>query len=119
MTDTGEPINAPMNSKSSSSSAPLSYAADIQPILSTCESCHGSSASGGFELTYDNLYMESSVCMPYIVPGDPCTSHLWHKITGSHSSIGDTGAMMPLYQPPLPEADLIIIYDWIMQGTAP
>lgn len=57
-----------------------------------------------------------SVEMPQLMrvaPGDPASSYLYRKITGS----GITGERMPLQQPPLSDAQIKLIRDWIRRGA--
>lgn len=58
----------------------------------------------------------ASVEMPSlqrISPNDPANSYLYRKITGA----GITGDRMPQNQPPLSEAKLALVRDWIRRGA--
>jgi hypothetical protein len=65
---------------------------------------------------YGNLVGVTSVENPAlkrIAPGDPANSYLYRKITGA----GITGDRMPQAGPPLSEANLNLIRDWIRRGA--
>ena len=65
---------------------------------------------------YANIVGVSSVEMPQlqrVMPGDPSNSYLYRKITGA----GITGDRMPLNQPPLSEAQIALVRDWIRRGA--
>jgi hypothetical protein len=65
---------------------------------------------------YANIVGVSSVEMPQlqrVAPGDPTNSYLYRKITGA----GITGDRMPLNQPPLSDAQLALVRDWIRRGA--
>lgn len=65
---------------------------------------------------YENTVGVASVEMPSlrrIAPGDPANSYLYRKITGA----GITGDRMPLNQPPLSDAKLSLVRDWIRRGA--
>ena len=58
----------------------------------------------------------ASVEMPNlsrVAPNDPANSYLYRKVTGA----GITGDRMPQGKPPLPEAQLRLIRDWIRRGA--
>lgn len=58
----------------------------------------------------------SSVEMPQlqrVAPNDPSNSYLYRKITGA----GITGDRMPLSQPPLSDAQISLVRDWIRRGA--
>jgi hypothetical protein len=65
---------------------------------------------------YANTVGVPSVEMPSlrrVAPNDPANSYLYRKITGA----GITGDRMPLNQPPLSEANLQLVRDWIRRGA--
>lgn len=65
---------------------------------------------------YENTVGVNSVEMPQllrIAPGDPANSYLYRKITGS----GITGDRMPQSRPPLDEAKIRLVRDWIRRGA--
>jgi hypothetical protein len=65
---------------------------------------------------YGNIVNVPSVEMPQlrrIQPGDVANSYLYRKITGS----GITGERMPLSLPPLSDAQIRLVRDWIRRGA--
>ncbi|MEA2464378.1 MAG: hypothetical protein QOJ98_2125 [Acidobacteriota bacterium] len=65
---------------------------------------------------YANTVGVNSVEMPQlkrVAPGDPGNSYLYRKITGA----GITGERMPLQLPPLSDAQIRLIRDWIRRGA--
>ena len=65
---------------------------------------------------YANTVGVSSVEMPQlqrVAPNDPSNSYLYRKITGA----GITGDRMPLNQPPLSDAQISLVRDWIRRGA--
>jgi hypothetical protein len=65
---------------------------------------------------YVNTVNVTSVEMPQLMrvaPGDPANSYLYRKITGT----GITGERMPLQQPPLSDAQIKLVRDWIRRGA--
>ncbi|HVT45588.1 MAG TPA: hypothetical protein VMT00_14505 [Thermoanaerobaculia bacterium] len=65
---------------------------------------------------YANIVNRPSVGanIPRITPGDPSRSYLYLKVTGAPSISGDR---MPQGRPPLSEAELDLIRDWIRRGA--
>lgn len=65
---------------------------------------------------YANTVNVPSVELPSIVrvkPGDPANSYLYRKITGA----GITGDRMPQGLPPLTDAQIKLVRDWIRRGA--
>jgi hypothetical protein len=65
---------------------------------------------------YANTVNVASVEMPSlrrIAPNDPANSYLYRKITGA----GITGDRMPLQQPPLSDAQIALVRNWILRGA--
>jgi hypothetical protein len=65
---------------------------------------------------YANIVNVSSVEMPSlrrIAPGDAPNSYLYRKITGA----GITGDRMPQGGPPLSDAQVSLVRDWIRRGA--
>lgn len=65
---------------------------------------------------YANTVGVGSVEMPQlqrVAPNDPTNSYLYRKITGA----GITGDRMPLNKPPLSEAEIALVRDWIRRGA--
>jgi hypothetical protein len=83
--------------------------------------CHDAiGQSSGMVLTagnaYGNIVNRNSVEMPAlarIAPNDPANSYLYRKITGA----GITGDRMPLSKPPLNDAQIKLVRDWIRRGA--
>jgi hypothetical protein len=65
---------------------------------------------------YDNTVNVTSVEMPSlkrIAPGDVANSYLYRKITGA----GITGDRMPQSLPPLSDAQIALVRNWIRRGA--
>lgn len=65
---------------------------------------------------YGAIVNVPSVEMPSLMrvnPGDPANSYLYRKITGA----GITGDRMPQSLPPLDEAKIRLVRDWIRRGA--
>ncbi|MFT3895809.1 MAG: hypothetical protein QM730_29675 [Anaerolineales bacterium] len=100
-----------MGSTNAASSAEVSYAKDVRPILeSHCASCHmGEFVSKGLDMsTYESL-MEGSEDGPVIDPGDAKHSLLIEKVTEGK---------MPKRGPKLTPEQIQILTDWI-NASAP
>ena len=88
-----------------------------------CTECHaGASAPLGLRLdeasAYAALVNAPSVESPglkRVDPGNPAGSYMLHKIEGTASG----GGRMPLGGPPLPQATIDIIRQWIQSGAPP
>lgn len=98
---------------------PLSYAADVAPLLvPSCGGCHGN--SGGFTLSYADL-LANSVDVPsmaVVEPFAPAASYLWHKLQGTQAQVGGAGGRMPPAGP-LPADALATVERWILDGALP
>jgi hypothetical protein len=87
-----------------------------------CSQCHiGASAPEGLQLdaahSYNLLVGVPSVEQPDLLrvkPGDPDDSYMVHKIDGAP---GIDGGQMPLGEPPLPQATIDAIRQWIANGA--
>ena len=88
-----------------------------------CTNCHvGATAPLGLRLDSANSYAllvgRASVQDPgllRVAPGDPNASYLIRKLEGTAS----TGGRMPLGAPPLPQADINVVRQWIFDGALP
>jgi hypothetical protein len=88
-----------------------------------CTRCHvGATAPRGLRLeagvSYAQLVGVPSVEDPdllRVAPGDPDASYLVHKIEGRP----EAGPQMPLGGPPLPQATIDVIRQWIVDGAQP
>ena len=110
------------------SGAASSHRSDIQAIwTNNCTDCHDNSpfASSGMSLEgngWDDIVGVPSDDVPdmfRIRPGSPDDSYLWHKLNGTHLSVGGDGVRMPKDEPALSSADLDDIEQWILDGAAP
>jgi hypothetical protein len=88
------------------------------PICTTCHS--GAAAPQGLRLdsaaSYAMLVNAPSVEAPALLrvaPGDPDRSYLIHKLEGRAT----VGGRMPLNLPPLPDATIQVIRQWISDGA--
>ncbi len=86
-----------------------------------CEMCHtGASAPEGLRLDPDNSYdllvgvpSSQQPSLQRVEPGNPDDSYLIRKLEGTAA----TGEQMPLDLPPLPQADIDVIRQWIADGA--
>lgn len=97
---------------------PLTYQADIKPILeANCIECHVPGGKG-FEKTglrmdsYDGL-MKGTQFGPVIVPGSSVSSTLYRLVSGQ----ADPSIRMPHGQASLSEAEVSTLATWIDQGA--
>ncbi len=108
----------------------VSFAADVQPLLNgSCASsnCHGSNANPSQKpmvlqtgQAYDAIVgvpSEQLPAMPRITPGQPNQSYLIHKLEGTHDGVGGAGSRMPLGQPPLAQAIIDLVRQWVTDGA--
>jgi Planctomycete cytochrome C len=97
---------------------PLTYQADIKPILDTnCVSCHVPGGAGfeksGLRLdSYDGV-MKGTQFGPVVVPGSSVSSTLYRLVSGQ----ADPSIRMPHGQAALPESSVTTIATWIDQGA--
>ncbi|MFM7201130.1 MAG: hypothetical protein ACKO6N_10095 [Myxococcota bacterium] len=90
-----------------------------------CTGCHaGGGASAGLDLSSANAYAElvnvkaSQVAsMNRVTPLDTNQSYLYHKLAGTHASVGGSGERMPKGDPALSTAQLKLVQDWILLGA--
>ena len=89
----------------------VSFASDVQPVLSSnCGSCHG--GSGGLTVTsYASLMAGNSNNGPVISPGDGTNSVLVRRLRAQG------GSLMPQGGPALSATTIQSISDWIDQGA--
>jgi len=111
------------------SASPISFATDVQNIFNTstpaCTNCHPSAA--GMNLTagssYASIVNQNASEVPALKrvrPFMPDSSYLVHKIQGTQTTVGGTGARMPLGcsgSGCLPNASINLIRNWILQGA--
>ena len=90
-----------------------------------CVSCHtnvGHAPSGGLNLAHDvaydqivNVGSKERPASMYVVPGDPDSSYLVHKVEGLPDIIG---RRMPFSGPPyLTDGQILILKRWIATGA--
>jgi hypothetical protein len=87
---------------------------EIQALFDArCAPCHIGSASAGLSLANDFTTSTVGVAstqvpnMKRIAPGDKDASYLFHKLRGTHQTVGGSGMRMPRTGPPfLSDADI-------------
>jgi hypothetical protein len=93
------------------------------PSCANFSPCHDSSSpAGALELTegasFDQLVSREATMDParmLVVPGDPDGSFLVQKLRdGLDESLG---VRMPFGNPPLPDAEIVVIEEWIARGA--
>ena len=95
---------------SGDNSSCVNYSTEINPLLSSCTGCHGSSA--GLSLSsYANL-MSGGDSGAIVIAGDGSGSLMVKKLRGTAS-----GLQMPKNQDPLDEATINLIETWINEGA--
>ena len=101
---------------------PLTWSADIQPILQSysCTGCHSSRMPDlSTILTIqagDRSGSNSGANMPWITAGDPSQSYLLHKVMGTQGSVGGGGGTMP-QGGSMSQSDIDSLELWINQGA--
>ena len=96
---------------------------DIQPIWDVkCHDCHTTFNEGGLRLvdSYDriiNVRAEDTPAISLIEPFEPDGSYMWHKIEGTHETVGGSGGTMPKGALDLAEHERITIRNWIENGA--
>lgn len=93
----------------------VDYLGEIKPLLAKhCVSCHGAEKPrGGLRLDTAAFAKEGGDAGPAIAAGEPEESELYLAVTGER--VG--GERMPLKRPPLSEAEIRALRDWIAQGA--
>lgn len=106
--------------------APISFKADIQPLLNTqCVFCHVDGAeNAGLNLARRKSHaalLDASTQSPLkrVEPGAPDKSYLLHKLKGTQVEVGGNGNAMPMYDPPraFDAASFALIERWIREGA--
>ncbi len=97
---------------------PLTYQADIKPILdANCVSCHVPGGAGyektGLQLDSYDALMKGTKLGPIVVAGSSVSSTLYRLVSGQ----ADPSIRMPHGQAALPDADVSKIAAWIDQGA--
>jgi mono/diheme cytochrome c family protein len=106
---------------------PTSYAKDVEPIfVKACSECHGGdNPKKGLDLSkgtgYARLVGVKSQEVPgmaLIKAGEPAGSYLWLKLT--HTATEGKGMPRTLFSSKkLPQAELDLVQNWIIQGANP
>lgn len=100
--------------KEAASGAPVSFKADVQPILTgNCVSCHGSGKVAGLSLQNYADVLAGGKDGAVVKPGDADGSLLVQKVKGTQT----IGARMPRGGPPLPDDQIQTIATWVAQGA--
>jgi mono/diheme cytochrome c family protein len=95
--------------------AKVSYYKDVRPIFQQhCQGCHQPArAQGDYVLSeFAALAKPGESGKPAVVPGDPKASYLIAEI-----AVKDGKAKMPKNRPPLSEAQIKTVTDWVAQGA--
>ena len=68
-----------------------------------------------------NLVLVASNGSPllYVSAGNHEASYLWHKVNGTHGTVGGMGSRMPAGAEPLAQEDIDLIAEWIDDGAQP
>jgi hypothetical protein len=95
----------------------LSFAADVAPLMSqyACSACHG--YLGAYSTVMS--YTPGQASLALVASGDSAQSYLYHKIAGTHSSVGGSGSQMPLGSAPMTAVDIATVEQWINDGAQP
>ena len=112
----------------SASGAPTlsSIQGDILTLSCAVSGCHDNRANPAASLdltnaaaSYSGLVnrMSTEAQMKIVTPEDPGNSYLYHKLMGTHRSVGGTGDQMPQYAAQLSQADIDRIVQWITDGA--
>jgi mono/diheme cytochrome c family protein len=100
------------------SNKPLTYQANIKPILDTnCVSCHTAGGEGykksGLRLDSYDAIMKGTQFGAVVVPGSSVSSTLYRLVSGK----ADPSIRMPHGKAALPETEVATIAAWIDQGA--
>ncbi len=132
--ETGDSAESGSDTGSDTISLPLSHATDIAPIWAlTCQGSECHAAGANVPDLETNPYaaivevMPLSAAVPYVTPGDPQLSYLWHKLAATHAldanlggcGCGGSGNPMPSGGLTISDADKDTIFAWIEEGAEP
>jgi hypothetical protein len=109
--------------------APVSYAAEVQPLFELACSCHtgpnfmqlGAPFSLEASVAYGNIVSAPSQQVPgmlLVSPGSLNDSYLWLKVQGTQAEVGGAGQTMPP-NVPLDTLDKDLLARWIAGGAQP
>src|ERR1043166_4704432 len=95
--------------------APIDYVREVKPVLAeNCYRCHGASQQkGGLRLDTAALACKGGDNGAAWKPGKSADSLIIKVLKGTHDDIG----RMPYKKPPLPDAQIKLIEQWIDQGA--
>jgi hypothetical protein len=104
------------------------FTRDIQPIFTAncaLSGCHAGTSpqqnqnlSAGLAYQYIvNVASNERAGMKRVLPFQPDSSYLVHKIQGTQLSVGGSGARMPLGAAPLTQGQIDLIRAWIAAGA--
>ena len=123
-TTTDEPGTTTDEPGMTTGEAALSFAMDIEPIVTANCTCHtagdppeGLDLSDGYANLVDVPSNQSG--LDRIEPGDPDASYLWHKINDTHRSVGGANNPMPAPTGGLAAGNIALIEEWILDGAEP
>jgi hypothetical protein len=96
--------------------------ADAQAVVdANCTPCHfdGNDAAGMSleDITAIVGTASSAPELDLIEPSSAADSYLWHKVSGTHESVGGSGDRMPAGRGPLSSADIDTLAGWIDAGA--
>ncbi len=93
---------------------PVDYDREVKPLLAKhCVSCHGAlHPRGGLRLDTAAEALKGGSSGPAIAPGRAVESLLIESVTAA-----DPGERMPLKRPPLTDAQIGVLRDWIEHGA--
>lgn len=101
-----------------------SFKRDVLPILNSyCVMCHLPGAEQGGLGLYPDAWSQTvgipSKQSPLLLvdPGSPDSSYLYIKLIGTGESVGGSGLLMPIQQPPLDQDQIETVRLWIEQGA--
>jgi hypothetical protein len=102
----------------------ISFEKDVVPILNDyCVMCHLPGAEQGGLSLYPDAWSElvdvpsKQSSLLQVEPGSPDKSYLYIKLIETGESVGGSGQLMPIQQPPLEQENIEIIRLWIEQGA--
>jgi hypothetical protein len=102
----------------------VSFENDVLPILNSyCVMCHLPGGAQGELSLYPDAWSEmvgiESKQSPLlqVEPGSPDRSYLYIKLIDTGESVGGSGQLMPVQQPPLEQDQIETIRLWIEQGA--
>lgn len=91
--------------------APTAYtAAEAQALVDQrCGTCHGKAPmnlKGDFVAATAGVPSTQGSTLPLLTKGDRAKSYLFHKLAGTHASVGGTGVRMPKGRPAMTATEL-------------